>query len=181
MTDIFLGEVRMFGGNFAPRGWMFCNGQLLSIAEYTALYSLIGTTYGGNGQTNFALPDLRGRVPMNYGQGPGLSPRVLGEAAGTEQVTILQNQMPAHNHLVIATTDPGSLPGPVNNALTGQPTATSGTPELYATSGANPLVPAAMSVASIGMDGGNLPHDNMMPSLAVSFIIAVEGMFPSRN
>ena len=181
MSDYFLGEVRMFGGNFAPVDWAFCNGQILSIAQYTALFSLIGTTYGGDGVTTFALPNMQSRVPMHYGQGPGLSPRVMGEMAGTEEVTLLLNQMPAHNHMALASLDTGSLHGPDNTAVPATPAAGSGAVDLYATTGANPLTITPMAPQMIGIDGGGLPHDNMMPYLCVSFIIALQGLYPSRN
>ncbi len=112
MSDPYLGEIRMFGGNFAPQGWALCNGQLLAISQFDALFALLGTTYGGDGQVTFALPNLQGRVPVHQGSGQGLTPRVLGEIAGEETVTIIQNNMPAHSHGVNATTAAGSLPGP---------------------------------------------------------------------
>src|SRR5689334_10120851 len=119
MSEPFLGEIRMFGGNFAPRGWAFCNGQILSIAQNTALFSLLGTTYGGNGQTTFALPNLQCRLPMHFGNGPGLTPRSLGEMGGTETVTILTNQMPMHNHSLMATNADGNNAHPIGNTLAG--------------------------------------------------------------
>ena len=112
MSEPFLGEIKMFGGNFAPRGYALCNGQLLAIQQNTALFALLGTTYGGNGQTTFALPDLRGRVPMSSGQGPGLTSRTLGEMSGSENVTLLSNQMPAHNHSVITNSGNGDVSSP---------------------------------------------------------------------
>ena len=180
MSDYFLGEVRMFGGNYAPANWALCNGQLLSIAQYTALFSLIGTTYGGDGVSTFALPNMQSRVPMDQGQGPGLSPRAMGEAAGTEQVTLLLNQIPLHNHMALASLDTGSLPGPASNAVPATPGG-SGTPTLYSTTGANPLTMTAMAPQAIGIDGGGQPHSNLMPFLCLSFIIALEGIYPSRN
>src|SRR5215831_4079907 len=115
MSEPFLGEIRMFGGNFAPRGWALCQGQLLSIAQNTALFSILGTTYGGNGQTTFALPGLRGRYPMQQGQGPGLSPRSLGEQGGSQTVTLLTNQMPAHTHSHLASAAQGDQVTPDGN------------------------------------------------------------------
>ena len=164
----------MFGGNFAPRGWAFCSGQLLSIAQNTALFSILGTTYGGNGQTTFALPDLRSRVPMHPGQGPGLTPRSLGEMGGTETVTLLNSQMPAHTHQ--ATVAP--------KASTSETTDTLPTNQYPAAGGVySPTANAQMgsSDVTVGVSGGNQPHNNMSPFTCVNFIIALEGIFPSRN
>jgi microcystin-dependent protein len=178
MSDQYLGEVRMFGGDFAPRGWALCDGRLLSIAQNNALFSLLGTVYGGDGQTTFGLPDLRGRVPVHQGQGGGLSNRVMGEFGGTENVTLLLTQIPQHNHAAMASTNAGNQPGPAS----GVPATPQGTgAEFYVVPGANTVVPAAMAPTSIAADGGSLPHPNMMPSLCVSFIIALTGAFPSRN
>lgn len=171
----------MFGGNFAPAGWALCNGQLLSIGENQALFTLIGTTYGGDGITTFALPDLQGRLPVSEGRGPGLSPRVLGEKAGTEQVTLTLTQMPLHSHALSASSSDGSGHTPGSSVLPGKMTAGSGTPALYITPGAVSLDNVAMSAACVGSDGGNQPHDNLMPSLCASFIIALQGIYPSRN
>jgi microcystin-dependent protein len=176
MSEPFIGEIIMFGGNFAPRGWAFCDGQLLSIAQNTALFSILGTTYGGNGQTTFALPDLRGRVPVHAGgsQGPGLPPVQLGEMSGSPSVTLTVNQMPMHNHLVSAsqsatTTDPnGSVPA--NDAR--------GTPvSIYA---AQPDG-THMNPQMIGVAGGGQPLSVQQPYLGVNFIIALEGIYPSRS
>lgn len=162
----------MFGGNFAPRGWAFCNGQILPIAQNTALFSLLGTTYGGNGQTTFALPDLQGRYAMHWGNGPGLTPRTIGEAAGTESVTLVAPQLPAHNHTLSAsaegTADQGR-PGKNTLATTSTPIYTAAAPD------------TPMNASSIGSAGGSQPHDNMAPFQCVSFIIALEGIYPSRN
>jgi len=179
MDNPFLGTISLFAGNFAPRGWAFCNGQILPIAQNTALFSILGTTYGGNGQTTFALPDLRGRAPIHWGQGPGLTNRELGEVSGSENVTLISTQMPIHNHMVAANTALGTQGTPTGNllALSTDPGA-----------GGNPLnfiEPAApntsMAPNMIGQAGGSQPHNNMQPYLAVSFIIALEGIFPSRN
>lgn len=172
MSEAFIGEIRMFAGNFAPRGWAFCQGQLLSIAQNTALFSLLGTTYGGNGQTTFALPDLRGRLPMQPGQGPGLSPRTLGEQGGSETVTLLSNQMPAHNHMVNASSAHGEVETPSGTFLAADSTAT----VLNYGSSAD----TTMNPAAIGAAGGSQPHDNMSPFTCVNFIIATEGIYPSR-
>jgi microcystin-dependent protein len=167
MSGFYLGEIRMVGFNFAPRGWALCNGQIMSIAQNTALFALLGTTYGGNGQTTFGLPDLQGRVPMHWGNGPGLTPRVIGEVDGSENVTLLTPQMPQHNH-GIGGADDATTKNPSNavSAFTSGPA--------Y-----NPT--ANLSMVPTGLSGGNQPHDNMQPSLAVTFVIAITGIFPSRN
>jgi microcystin-dependent protein len=171
MADPFIGEIRMFGGNFAPRGWATCDGQLLSIALNNALFALLGTTYGGDGQSTFALPDLRGRVPIHQGQGPGLTPRVIGEQAGSENVTLLTSQMPAHRHPTAAT-GAATLGNPGGN-LAG----TSSTTAFYVDT--PPTL--AMSPDTQASKGGSQPHPNLMPYQCVNFIIALEGIFPSRN
>jgi microcystin-dependent protein len=176
MSQPFIGEIRLFGGNFAPRNWAFCNGQLLSIAQNTALFSLLGTTYGGNGQTTFALPDLRGRVPLHSGQGPGLSPRTLGESSGTETVTLLASQMPAHNHGLAGFAGEGGSSSPENSFIA-EPVDGSGN-VLPAFSG---IGNTSLNPASIGAAGGSQPHNNIQPYLCVNFIIALQGIFPSRN
>jgi microcystin-dependent protein len=174
--DPFLGEIRMFAGNFAPRGWATCDGQIMSIAQNTALFSILGTTYGGNGQTTFALPDLRGRVAIHAGQGPGLSPYVQGESIGLENVTLLSTQMPMHTHLAngsSANGDKGSPAGMVWAApvdSTGaQGTAYTATPNVQ------------MAPNAIGMAGNSQPFSILQPLLCVTFIIALQGIFPSRN
>ena len=172
MSEPFLAEIRMFAGNFAPQGWAFCNGQIMSIAQNTALFSLVGTTYGGDGQTTFALPNLQSRVPIHWGQGPGLSNYVWGEQIGTETVTLLSTQMPSHNHSLAATTVAGGTATP----STGTVLANSHTTNIY---GANPNT--TLSPQAISQAGGNQPHNNIQPVLAVSFIIALEGIYPSRG
>jgi microcystin-dependent protein len=172
MSNPFLGEIRMFAGNFAPRGFALCNGQLLSIAQNSALFSLLGTTYGGDGQQTYALPNLQSRVPIGQGQGNGLSSRVMGESIGTESVTLITSQIPNHQHAHVATTNPATAAsGP-----SGAPAA-SATTNFYG-SGAADLT---MAPTAIGAAGGGLPHNNVAPYLALNFIIAVEGVFPSRN
>lgn len=172
MAEPFIGEIRMFGGNFAPIGWALCDGTLLPIAQNTALFSILGTTFGGNGVSNFALPDLRGRVPIHAGQGPGLSPYIQGQSSGSESVTLTVNQIPTHNHLV--------------NADSGDTGASSHPRGLYlASSGANPIYnsnpDSTMNQNMIQPMGGNQPHSNVQPYLCVSFIIALQGIFPSRS
>jgi microcystin-dependent protein len=179
--DSFLGEIKMFGGNFAPRGWAFCNGQLLDINQNTALFSLLGTTYGGNGQTNFALPNLQGRLPMHFGSGQGLSNRSLGEAGGSEAVTLSLNQLPTHNH---------SLQIPFKNAAGTTDNPSGAVAALAQDAGGNnypiyskeaPDGQMAPLPSAVGPSGNNQGHDNMPPFQCVSFIIALEGIYPSRS
>jgi microcystin-dependent protein len=175
MTTPFIGEIRMFGGNFNPRGWAFCQGQLLSIAQNTALFSILGTTYGGNGQTTFALPDLRGRAPIQQGTnppGPGLQPYTLGQQGGVETVTLISTQMPAHNHTINVATEDADQKNP-----TGQVLAAPGAPAYAAPSNIN----ANLAPQAVGVAGGSQPHENRPPYLAINFIIALEGIYPSRN
>lgn len=183
MSDYFLGEIKMFGGNFAPRGFVFCNGQLLSIAQNNALFALLGTTYGGDGQTTFAAPDQRGRVPMHAGTGPGLSTYVQGQRAGTEGVTVLTTQMPQHAHALVANDVQGTIDTPTNVAMPARAVQAAGGQSalLYTTAGTVPITFQAMLPQAVGVSGGSQPHSNLMPTLAVSFIIAVQGIFPSRN
>lgn len=172
MSNPFVAEIRMVGFNFAPRGWAFCNGQLMPLAQNTALFSLLGTTYGGNGSSNFGLPDMQGRSPMQPGQGPGLSLRDLGETGGVANVTLLQNQMPIHNHAMKASPDPGELNTPSNNAL-----GLSNNGAIYTTNAPN----TTMNVQSVAVSGSGLPHNNMMPYVALNFIIAMQGVYPPRS
>ena len=171
MADPYVGEIRMFGGNFAPVGWLFCDGSLLPIAQYDTLFNLIGTTYGGDGQTTFALPDLRGRMPIHQGRGPGLSPRVIGMMAGVEAVTIITPQLPTHNHTPVALREPGSLDTPAGNFWAGSSLTTQFVPGDQANTN--------MNVNAISATGGSQPHDNMSPFLCISFIIATEGIYPT--
>ena len=172
-VETFLGEIRMFAGNFAPTGWAFCQGQLLPIAQNTALFSLLGTTYGGDGTTSFALPDLRGRVPVGFGQGPGLSNRVIGEKFGSELVTLNINQMPSHNHTVNAVTTEGNQNLPTNSL----PANTKTLDKEYSDANANTTMKATM----VNPTGGSQPFGVSQPSLGVNFIIALQGIYPSRN
>lgn len=172
MADPFVSEIRIFSFNFAPRGWAFCNGQILPISQNTALFSLLGTTYGGNGASNFALPDMQGRTPMHPGQGPGLSLHDLGEMGGSETVTLLESEIPSHSHTLSVASLNSQSTTPVNNSL-GR-----GNPVRVYTSGS----PAtAMGANSIATAGGSLPHNNMMPYLTMSFCIALQGVFPARS
>ncbi len=172
MSEPFVAEIRPFAGNFEPTGWAFCDGRLLSISQNTALFSLLGTTYGGNGTSNFALPDLRSRAPMHAGDGPGLTPRSLGESAGAESVTISPAQAPPHTHTLHASSTVANTASPSGNAL-----ANSGAASLYASGPADtPLSSSAVTPA-----GGEQPHNNLMPYLTVRFIIALQGIFPARS
>jgi microcystin-dependent protein len=173
----FIAEIRMFAGNFAPRGWAFCQGQILSIAQNTALFSLVGTTYGGNGQTTFALPDFRGRVPVGTGQGPGLPPVNLGQLSGEAAHTLTINELPAHNHSATAN---GVAGAGTTTSPSGATWASSSTRDaLYATAGSAAAM--APNAVTVGMAGGSQPHNIMQPYLGISVIIALEGIFPSRN
>lgn len=173
MSNPFVAEIRMFACNFAPKGWATCDGQLLPISQNTALFSLLGTTYGGNGQSTFALPNLAGSAPMHRGQGPGLSERFLGEQGGTESVTLLQSEMPLHGHSVNARSSLGTQQMPGGNTWAGNATAR----QFVAAASQNNL----MAVESLSLTGGSLPHNNMSPYLTVLFCIAMQGIFPARN
>jgi microcystin-dependent protein len=168
----YIGEIRMFAGNFAPRGWALCDGQLLPISQYTALFSILGTTYGGDGRTTFALPDLRGRTPIHAGHGPGLSSRALGQQGGEENHTLTLSEIPPHAHSLrgdsrVASTDSPSNAAPARNA--------GGIPS-YGDS-----LDVTMNGNAIQSTGGGLPHNTMQPYLTVNFIIALQGIFPPRN
>jgi len=171
MSTPYVGEIRMFAGNFAPAGWMLCDGSILAISQNDVLFQLIGTTYGGDGQQTFALPDLRGRVPLHMGTNLG-NTFIQGQVAGAETVTLTVNQMPAHGHLPLANDSVADSTNPAN-ALWG--VATQARPY----SAAAPSVP--MDPAAVGLAGGSQPHDNMMPFLAINFIISLFGIFPSQN
>ena len=170
MADPFVAEIRIFPFNFAPRGWAFCNGQLLPISQNTALFSLLGTTYGGDGKSNFALPDLQSAAPMQPGDGPGLSLRDLGETGGSATVTLLTNEIPQHNHAFSMSARPSDNLSPAGLALgTGNNVYTT-------TSGSATMGPQALASA-----GGSQPHNNMMPYLACNFCIALQGIYPPRS
>jgi microcystin-dependent protein len=172
MSDPFVAEIRIFPFNFAPAGWAWCDGQLLPISQNTALFSLLGTTYGGDGKSNFALPNLQGCAPMHPGQGPGLSLHDLGETSGSDTVTLISSEIPAHNHNVQVSQVPGSSPVP-----TGQLTATVTSDNLYGPAqNLQAMAPQALSPA-----GGDLPHNNLQPYLTLYFNIALQGIFPPRS
>jgi len=172
MSEPFVAEIRIFAGNFAPRGWAFCNGQLLPISQNTALFSLIGTTYGGDGRSTTALPNLEGRAPMHPGRGPGLTDRRLGQRGGVEMVTLSEAQMPNHNHRVEGSGRPAIQDDPANR----YPAATTGFTPYHSASN---LV--AMAEQAIPSTGGSQAHNNMQPYLAMNFIIALVGLYPSRS
>jgi microcystin-dependent protein len=174
MADPFVAEIRIFPFNFAPRGWAFCDGQLLPISQNTALFSLLGTTYGGNGTSNFALPDMQGNAPMHPGQGPGLSLHDLGEIGGSDTVTLLQSEIPAHSHNIKAVTDPAELqiPSPARAIARSQ------NANAYKATTTN-LVPMALNM--LALTGGDQSHNNRQPYLTLSFCIALQGVFPPRG
>lgn len=169
MSEPFLGEIRTFAGNFAPKGWAQCNGQLLPIMQYTALFSILGTTFGGDGRVTFGLPNLQGQAPMHWGDGPGLTPRQIGEVGGASAVTLTMTELPGHNHTINASASAASSGSPSGNELAESP--------LYA----GPPYTTAMAPAAVTSAGGSQPHENMQPYLALTFIIALEGIFPSRG
>lgn len=174
MPTPYVGEILLFAGNFAPVGWAFCDGRLLSIAEYETLFALIGTTYGGDGQSTFALPDLRGRVPIHQGQGPGLSPRVIGQTGGVEQVSLTPSQLPAHRHALRASSATASSSAGVSGSLLATPAST----KLY---GITPGGGSVMAVSALSASGNSQPHNNMAPSLGLNHIISLFGVFPSQG
>lgn len=171
MADPFVAEIRIFPFNFAPRGWAWCDGQLLPLSQNTALFSLLGTTYGGNGKSNFALPDLQGRAPMHPGQGPGLSLHDLGETGGSETVSLLESEIPSHSHGIVVSADDGNSRNPGGN---------------YVGRGNNiyaplPVVAPPMAPEALAPAGGDAPHNNLMPYLTFYFCIALQGVFPPRG
>lgn len=178
--DEFIGIIKLFAGNFAPKGWAFCQGQLLSIAQNQALFSILGTTYGGDGRTTFALPDLRGRVPVGTGAVPGLSAVQLGQMAGEATHTLLHTEMPAHTHALAANNTNANASAPQGNTIA-TPGFMSGR-EFTATLGFNSAAPnTALNPQSIGVAGSNLPHNNMQPYLGLNYIICMQGLFPPRD
>ena len=179
MAEPFLGQVSCFGCNFAPRMWAFCRGQILSIQQNTALFAILGTNYGGNGTTTFALPNLQGQAPMHWGTTGGLPATVIGEMQGSSNVTVLISELPMHNHAVTAvatsaTSVRSAIPDATKFIATASPT------ELVYDS-TSPLLNAPFSPMAISLTGGSLPHENMQPYLALNMCIAVDGIFPSRN
>ncbi|PCK02252.1 MAG: phage tail protein [Alteromonadaceae bacterium] len=174
MSEPFVAEIRMFAGNFAPRGWAFCDGQLLAVSQNDALFSLLGTIYGGDGRTTFGLPDMRGRVSIHQGSGPSLSPRRLGAKAGSEKVTLTTNQLASHSHDFNASTSAADSELPVGRVLAD--TTASGITYLL-----NATPNQSLNSVSIGATGGAQPHTNLQPTLCINYIIALFGIYPSRQ
>ena len=174
MADPFVAEIRIFPFNFAPKGWTWCDGQLMPLSQNTALFSLLGTTYGGDGKSNFALPDLQGRSPMHPGQGPGLSLHDLGETGGSETVTLLESEIPAHAHLLKANPNVAETPDPGGNSF-----ARGSSINAYQTTTNQNLVP--MAAEALAPAGGDQPHNNLQPYLTYYFCIALQGVFPPRG
>lgn len=173
MSNPYVGEIRMFAGNFNPAGWMLCQGQLLAISEYDTLFNLIGTTYGGDGQNTFALPDLSSRVPIHQGQGAGLSTYVIGQKGGVENVTLTGQQMPVHTHVPQCNTGAGSVATPAGSFWAAN--SNTALPQFSATSD------STMNPAAVSNTGGSQPHENLMPYLTINFIISLFGIYPSQN
>ena len=180
MAQPFLGQLAMFAGNFAPLGWAICNGQTLAISENPALFQLLGTTYGGDGQNTFNLPDLRSRVPVHQGQGQGLSNYVIGQLAGVETVTLLTQQLPSHTHPLKAAASANSST-PANTLLATEGGTDAGAVSIYAPFDTTPANMTTLLPASLTVQGGSQPHENLQPFLAINFIIALQGIFPSQN
>jgi microcystin-dependent protein len=179
MSSFYLGQITMFGFGFAPKGWALCNGQTMAINQNAALFALLGTSYGGNGQTTFQLPNLQAAVPISEGQGAGLSSYVLGQNGGIPNVTLLQNQLPSHGHTfnasktnAVSATVSGNIPA---TTTVGSP------PGFYASQGSPPLIFVSLAAGACGTTGSSQAHSNLMPSLTISFCIALTGIFPSRN
>jgi microcystin-dependent protein len=170
MTDPFVAEIRMVPFNFAPRGWAFCDGQLMPISQNTALFSLLGTNYGGDGRSTFALPDLQGAAPMHWGDGPGLSSRQIGETGGSQAVTLLATEIPSHAHALTASGDDASTSSPVGAV-----------PALASASQYRPDADTAMAPGTLAPAGGGQPHNTMQPYLTLNFVIALQGVFPPRQ
>lgn len=174
MSDPFLAEIRIMANNFAPKGWAFCNGQVMPISQNTALFSLLGTNYGGDGRSTFALPDLQGRMPMHPGNGPGLSPHVLGESAGTANVALQPSELPAHTHQLMHSGTTASSPAPGLSSGFGR----TGSAQVYA-GGGSTATPAGSQ--ALGVNGSSVPHNNLQPYLTLNFCIALQGIFPQRQ
>jgi microcystin-dependent protein len=175
MADPFVAEIRIYPFNFPPRGWAFCNGQILPLSQNTALFSLLGTTYGGDGRSNFALPNLQGSAPMHPGQGPGLSLHDLGETGGSETVSLLESEIPAHTHALMASTQPGEDPAPGPAEAIARSVGAS----LYQSTTNTNLV--QLSPNAVALAGGNQPHNNLQPYLTLNFCIALQGVYPPRT
>jgi len=177
MANPFLAEIRVFPFSFPPRGWALCDGQLMSISQNTALFSLLGTTYGGDGRSNFALPNLQAQVAIHWGQGPGLSLYDLGQTGGEDTVTLLSSEIPAHNHNAMGVAAKGTTAVPTSG-LWAEPSAARATLSAYSNNTSNPQ---GLNVQAIGSSGANTPHENRPPLLVMNFCIALQGIFPARN
>lgn len=177
MADPFVAEIRIFPFNFAPKGWAWCDGQLMPLSQNTALFSLLGTTYGGDGKSNFALPDLQGRAPMHPGQGPGLSLHDLGESGGSETVSLLESEIPAHSHTLRSSAEDADADNPAPTNTTGGSAGVS----LYLGAPNQVVVSSQLSPNALAPAGGDQPHNNMMPYLTFFFCIALQGVFPPRG
>lgn len=175
MADPYISEIRMFAGNYAPRNWALCQGQLMAISQNTALFSLLGTNFGGDGRVTFGLPNLQGRAPMMAGNGPGLTPRTIGEVGGEPSVTLITGEMAQHNHAALGTSDAGTTPDPTG-AVWAVAGVARGTNMYSSTPGSSPV----MNPQALTPGGGSQPHNNMPPYIAISFIICLAGIFPSR-
>ena len=179
--DPFLGEIRMVGFNFAPTGWALCNGQLINISQNAALFSLLGTQFGGNGQTTFGLPNLQSRVAIHQGQGQDLSPYVMGQIGGTENVSLNITQIPAHNHMMAVNNTNANLPDPTNAILAKTTNTTDPPAPVTYPTYSNAAATGTLAANAISMAGGSTPHANIQPYQVVNFIIALQGVFPSRS
>ncbi len=177
MSEPYTGEIRMFGGSYAPRNWALCTGTIMSISNNNALYSLLGTNFGGDGRTTFGLPDMRGRIPVNQGAGPGLTPRFIGHQLGIENVTLTNNEMPTHNHKLQASTTDATSSNPSGDVLASQ----SDGDFPYVPDPQDPTRLQTMNSETVAQAGESRPHTNMMPYQCVSFIICLNGIYPSRN
>lgn len=177
MSDAFYGEIRMFAGSYAPRNWAFCNGQVLAVNEHPDLFSLVGTTYGGDGRQSFGLPEMRGRIPVHQGQGPGLTSRILGQRYGVETVQLTTDQIPAHHHPIQASTREATNSVPSNDIILAAAVSPN---EIYGSTIESSNINALHDTA-VNQVGGNVPHVNMMPTLCLNFIICITGVYPSRN
>jgi microcystin-dependent protein len=181
MSQPYVGQIMIFGGNFAPQGWALCQGQLMPISENPTLYTLIGTTYGGDGQSTFALPDLQGRVPLHMGQGPNITQKVMGESAGVEDVILQSQHLPSHNHsFLAANVGDANTPGPTT-ILANEGGADASKVSIYAPFDYTPANMTTLAPGSVAAAIGGQPHDNMQPFLVVNFIISLFGVFPSQN
>lgn len=184
--DVFIGTIYLFAGNFAPRGFAFCNGAILPIAQNSAVFSILGTTYGGNGTTTFALPDLRSRVPIGVGSGPGLTPRSLGEVLGSESVTLLTSQIPSHSHTVTSTLKVNDGNATITTPVAGNSLAlakdiNTDPARIYNNVAPNINLNTGSVVSTATLAGGGQAHENMQPSLGLNYIICLQGLYPSRN